>query len=526
MGQFRPGKGMAELPTGTVTFLFTDIEGSTQLLRELGDGYASVWKQHQLIIREALAAAGGAEVGTEGDSFFAAFSSAPGAVRAAVAAQRGLAAHAWPAGYSVRVRMGLHTGDGVLSGSDYVGMDVHRAARIASAAHGGQLIVSEATRALIENSLPAGASLRDLGKHRLKDILQPEHLYDLVIEGLPAEFPPPRTLEARPNNLPVPLTSFVGREDQIDEIKELLRQVRLLTLTGPGGTGKTRLALQVAAETVRDYTDGAFFVDLSPVTDPGLVPTVIARALGVAEVAGVPILETLKTQLQHKELLLVVDNFEQVTAAGGVVEDLVSTAPKLKVLITSRMVLSLRGEHEYGVPPLEPPDPKSIADLDTLNRSEAVRLFTERALAIQPRFRLTSENAQAVAEITARLDGLPLAIELAATRVKVLTPQQMLPRLERGLSLLVSGGRTLPERQRTLRGAIAWSYDLLDKPEQSLFRRLSVFSGGCALGDRGRRSRPRPRGGRSALAVLATARAPDRGPRLAQRAAGDAIRAG
>src|SRR5437868_2401325 len=472
---------MAELPTGTVTFLFTDIEGSTQLLRDLGEGYASVWKEHQLIIREALASAGGAEVGTEGDSFFAAFSSAPGAVRAAVAAQRGLAAHAWPAGSTARVRMGLHTGDGVLSGSDYVGMDVHRAARIASAAHGGHLIGSEATRALIEHSLPAGAHLRDLGKHRLKDILQPEHLFDLVIDGLPAEFPPPRTLDARPNNLPLQLTSFVGREDQIAEIQELLRQVRLLTLTGPGGTGKTRLALQVAAETVRDYTDGAFFVDLSPVTDPGLVPAVIARALGVAEVAGVPILETLKTQLQHKELLLVVDNFEQVTAAGGVVEDLVSTAPKLQVLITSRMVLSLRGEHEYGVPPLEPPDPKSIADLDTLNRSDAVRLFTERALAIQPRFRLTSENAQAVAEITARLDGLPLAIELAATRVKVLTPQQILPRLQRSLALLVSGGRTLPERQRTLRGAIAWSYDLLDEPEQSLFRRLSVFSGGWTL---------------------------------------------
>jgi len=472
---------MPELPTGTVTFLFTDIEGSTQLLRNLGDGYASVWKQHQLIIREALAAAGGAEVGTEGDSFFAAFSSAPGAVRAAVAAQQGLAAHAWPAGHSVRVRMGLHTGDGVLSGSDYVGMDVHRAARIASAAHGGQLIVSEATRALIEHSLPAGAHLRDLGKHRLKDILQPEHLYDVVIDGLPAEFPPPRTLEARPNNLPLQLTSFVGREDQIDEIRELLGQVRLLTLTGPGGTGKTRLALQVAAETMRDFADGAFFVDLSPVTDPGLVPAVIARALDVAEVAGVPILETLKTHLQHKELLLVVDNLEQLVVAGQVIEELVSAAPKLKVLITSRIVLSIRGEQEYVVPPLEPPDPKSIADLETLSRSDAVRLFTERALAVQPRFRLTSENAQAVAEITARLDGLPLAIELAATRVKVLTPQQMLPRLERSLSLLASDGRTLPERQRTLRGAIAWSYDLLNKPEQGLFRQLSVFSGGWTL---------------------------------------------
>src|SRR5207248_7239056 len=340
---------MAELPTGTVTFLFTDIEGSTQLLRDLGEGYASVWKEHQLIIREALASAGGAEVGTEGDSFFAAFSSAPKAVRAAVAAQRGLAAHAWPAGSTVRVRMGLHTGDGVLSGSDYVGMDVHRAARIASAAHGGQLIVSEATRALIEHSLPAGARLRDLGKHRLKDILQPEHLYALVIDGLPAEFPPPRTQEARPNNLPLQLTSFVGREDQIGEIRELLSQVRLLTLTGPGGTGKTRLAMQVSAETVPNYTDGAFLVELSPVTDPGLVPAVIARALGVAEVAGVPILETLKTHLQDKELLLVVDNFEQLAAAAAVVEELVSTAPRLKVLRTSRVVLPDRGGHDYAV---------------------------------------------------------------------------------------------------------------------------------------------------------------------------------
>src|SRR5438445_1646082 len=472
---------MAELPTGTVTFLFTDIEGSTRLLRELGDRYATVLKEHQLIIRQAIANAGGAEVGIEGDSFFAAFSSAPAAVGAAVAAQLGLAAHGWPEGFSVRVRMGLHTGDGVVSGSDYVGMDVHRAARIASAAHGGQVILSDATRALTEQSLPAGARLRDLGNHRLKDIVQPEHLYDLVIDGLPAEFPPPRTLDARPNNLPLQLTSFVGRDDQIAEIRDLLRGVRLLTLTGPGGSGKTRLALQVAAETLRDYADGAFFVDLAPVTDPGLVPAVIARAVGVAEVAGVPILETVKARLHDRELLLVADNFEQLVAAGRVIEEMVSAAPKPKVLITSRVVLSLRGEREYVVPPLEPPDPKSTADLDTLSRSEAVRLFTERALAVQQRFRLTSENAQAVAELTARLDGLPLAIELAATRVKVLTPQQILARLEGSLSVVASGGRTLPERQRTLRGAIAWSYDLLEKPEQSLFRRLSVFSSGWTL---------------------------------------------
>src|SRR5207244_6229744 len=343
---------MVDLPIGTVTFLFTDIEGSTQLLRDLGDGYASVWKQHQLIIREALASAGGAEVGTEGDSFFAAFSSAPAAVGAAVAAQLGLAAHAWPEGSSVRVRMGLHTGDGVLSGSDYVGMDVHRAARIASAAHGGQVILPDATRALTEQSLPAGARLRDLGNHRLKDIVQPEHLYDLVIDGLPAEFPPPRTLDARPNNLPLQLTSFVGREDQIAEIRQLLGRTRLLTLTGPGGTGKSRLALQVAAEILTEFRDGSFFVDLSTVTDPALVPSAIAQALGVPEVAGRPILEVVKTHLHDQELLLVVDNFEQVAAAGSVVEELLTAAPKLKALVTSRVVLSLRGEQEYAVPPL------------------------------------------------------------------------------------------------------------------------------------------------------------------------------
>src|SRR2546426_6046171 len=377
---------MAELPTGTITFLFTDIEGSTRLLQELGDRYAAVLEEHAAISRRAAAEGGGVQVSTEGDSFFLAFRSPVGAVRAAVAAQRGLATQDWSPEPPVRVRMGLHTGEGVLGGDNYVGIDVNRAARIANAAHGGQVILSDATRGLVEHSLPEGASLRDLGEHRLKDIVHPERLYDLVIEGLPDEFPPPRTLEARPNNLPLQLTSFVGREDQIGEIRDLLPQVRLLTLTGPGGTGKTRLALQVAAETVRDYTDGAFFVDLSPVADPGLVPAVIARALGVAEVAGVPILETLKTHLQHKELLLVIDNFEQLAAAGGGGQELMATAPKRKMLITSRVVLSLRGEHEYGVPPLEPPDPKSIADLETLSRSEAVRLFTERPLAFQPRF--------------------------------------------------------------------------------------------------------------------------------------------
>jgi predicted ATPase/class 3 adenylate cyclase len=472
---------MTELPAGTVTFLFTDIEGSTRLVQDLGERYGAVRDEHAAILRQAVVEGGGIEIGTEGDSFFVAFRSPVAAVRAAVVAQRGLAAHDWPPGGRVRVRMGLHTGEGVPTGNDYVGIDVHRAARIADAGHGGQVIVSDATRALVEHALPEGTTLRDLGEHRLKDILHPEHLHDLVIEGLPADFPLPRTLDARPNNLPVQLTSFVGREAEIGEIGGLLSRARLLTLTGAGGTGKTRLALQAAGEMLPEFPDGAFFVDLSSLTDPTLVPSVVARAMGVAEDAGRPILQAVKDHLRDKDLLLVLDNFEQVAEAGPVVEELLTAAAKLKVLVTSRVVLSLRGEQEFEVPPLQPPDLERLPDLLTLGRFDAVRLFNERALAVSPQFRMTEQNASAVAQITARLDGLPLAIELAATRTKVLTPEQILPRLQSRLSILTSGARTLPGRQRTLRGAIAWSHDLLDESERRLFARLSVFCGGWTL---------------------------------------------
>ena len=481
----RPGpprrSHLAELPTGTVTFLFTDIEGSTRLLQELGDRYAAVRDEHAAIVRRAVAEGGGEEVSTEGDSFFVAFGSPVGAVRSAVAAQRGLATHPWSPGLSVRVRMGLHTGEGVQGGDNYVGLDVNRAARIAAAAHGGQVLVSEATRGLVEHALPEGTSLRDLGEHRLKDIALPVHLHDLVIQGLPADFPPPRTLDARPSNLPLQLTSFVGREDEIAEVKRLLERARLLTLTGAGGTGKSRLALQVASELLAGFSDGAFFVELASVTDPALVPSALAKALGVPEVPGRAIPEAVQNHLRDKELLLVVDNFEQVVEAGPMLEELLTAAPDLKVMVTSRAVLSLQGEQEYVVPPLELPDPERFPDVLTLGRSEAVRLFTERARSVRPGFRLTGENARAVAEITARLDGLPLAIELAATRTKVLTPEQLLPRLQQRLGLLTAGARTLPDRQRTLRSAIAWSYDLLEAAERGLFARLSVFTGGWTL---------------------------------------------
>jgi predicted ATPase/class 3 adenylate cyclase len=473
---------MTALPTGTLTFLFTDIEGSTGLLHTLGDRYPAVLDEHAAIIRRAVADGGGVEVSTHGDAFFVVFRSPAGAVRAAIAAQQGLAAHDWSPGPPVRVRMGLHTGEGVLGGDDYTGIDVHRAARIADAGHGGQVIVSDATRGIVQHALPAGATLRDLGVHRLRGIAEPERLHQLVVEGLTADFPAPRTLDARPNNLPLQLTSFVGREEEIAEVERLLGQTRLLTLTGPGGSGKSRLALRVAAELLPRFRDGSYLVDLAPVTDPALVPDAVANALGVPEVAGRSILDEVKEHLRHRELLQVVDNFEQVAEAGPVLEELLTAAPKLRAMVTSRIVLSLRGEQEYAVPPLEVPDPERLpADLAALGAIGAVRLFAERAGAADPRFVLTERNAPVVAEIAARLDGLPLAIELAATRTKVLTPEEILSRLKRRLSILTSGSRSLPERQRTLRAAIAWSYDLLEPVERRLFARLSVFTGGWAF---------------------------------------------
>jgi predicted ATPase len=377
--------------------------------------------------------------------------------------------------------MGLHTGEGALGGDNYSGIDVNRAARVAGAASGGQVIVSDPTRVLVEHDLPDGVSLRDLGTHRLKDLNLPMRLHDLVVAGLPADFPAPRTLDARPGNLPAPLTSFVGREEETAEAVRLIGRARLLTLTGAGGSGKTRLAIHVGGRLRPGYRDGAFFADLSSVTDPDLVPPVLARAVGVPEAAGRPVLAALCDHLRDRELLLVADNFEQVVEAGAVLERLLGAAPGLRGLVTSRVVLGVAGEQELVVPPLDLPDLRRLPDPDALGHTEAVRLFVERAQAVRPAFRLTGDNAPAVAEICARLDGLPLAIELAATRIKVLTPTQILPRLERRLSLLTGGARTLPDRQRTLRGAIAWSHDLLPDPERRLFARLSVFAGGWTL---------------------------------------------
>ena len=469
---------MAELPTGTVTFLFTDIEGSTRLLQALGEKWLSTLEDHHRLLRGAIRDAGGLDLRTEGDAFFAVFSSAPGAVAAATNAQRALAGHAWPGDAAVRVRMGMHTGEGAVGGDDYIGLDVHRAARIASAGHGGQVLLSDGTRALVEDELPTGVGVRDLGAHRLKDLARPEHLYQLAIPELPSEFPPLRTL-GTPTNLPAPRTSFVGREREVARVKELLRGPGLLTLTGPGGSGKTRLALEAARELLDEYPDGVFFVELGPVTDPRLIASAVAGAVGVRSEGARPTVEMLQEHLRDRELLLVLDNLEQLVAGSPVIGELLTAAPRLRVLATSRELLHLAGEQELAVPPLSLPDPS--ASPERVGEAEAVGLFVQRAVMVDPAFRLTEENAAAVAELCLRLDGLPLAIELAASRLKLLSPQAILERLEHRLELLTGGPVDLPARQRTLREAIAWSHDMLDEPERVLFRRLSVFSGGTTL---------------------------------------------
>jgi predicted ATPase/class 3 adenylate cyclase len=472
---------VSDLPTGTVTFLFTDIEGSTRLLQELGDGYRAVQDRHGELARTAIRSHRGHEVRTEGDSFFVAFRSAPDAVRAAVDAQLGLAGAAWPHGTPIRVRMGLHTGEGVLGGGDYIGIDVNRAARIAAAGHGGQVLLSDATRVLVEDALPEGVGVRDLGRHALKDFDEPRHLFGLLIEGLPDDFPPIRTaVRSGRASLPAPRTSFVGRERELEEIGDLLGDVRLLTLTGPGGTGKTRLALRAAADQVDRVEDGVVFVDLSAVTDPELVPSTIATTMGVSLDAGAAIVDSLAGHLRDRETLLLLDNVEQVVEAAPIVDRLLNDAPRLRVLATSRVPLHLSGEHEYLVRPLPLPDPER-PELETLTTCESVMLFVERAAAVRRGFGVDEENAASVAEIVRRLDGLPLAIELAASRAKLLSPQALLERLDRRLPLLTGGPRDLPERQRTLRAAIEWSHDLLEALERRLFARLAAFRGGWTL---------------------------------------------
>jgi predicted ATPase/class 3 adenylate cyclase/DNA-binding CsgD family transcriptional regulator len=476
------------LPGGTVTLLFTDIAGSTQLLQQLGDRYARVLTTCRQLLRAAFQQWNGYEVDTQGDAFFVAFARATDAVEAAVAAQQSLATYQWPEGIVVRVRMGLHTGEPERFAQGYGGLDVHFAARLLSAAHGGQILLSRTTQELVAHNLPAGVSLRDLGWYHLKDFRNLQRLFQVAITGLPANFPPLRTLDVRLNNLSVQLSSLIGREQEVTKVSALLQRpdVRLVTLTGMGGIGKTRLGLQVATELLDTFANGIYFVSLAAVTDPVMVIDTIAHLLGLEHLHREPRLPTehmeyLKAFLHDKHLLLLLDNFEQVVSAAPDLAELLIACPHLKILVTSRAALHIQGEYEFPVPPLALPKRKQLAANENLSQYAAVALFLERALAIKPDLAVTQANIQAIAAICVRLEGLPLAIELAAARSKLFPPPALLQRMTHRLDILTGGVQGAPARQQTLRSTIAWSYNLLDVLEQRLFRRLAVFVGTYTL---------------------------------------------
>jgi predicted ATPase/DNA-binding SARP family transcriptional activator/class 3 adenylate cyclase len=461
----RDGPDEEVLPTGTVTFLLTDIAGSTQLLRQNDRGYAAALADHRRLLRVAFAAHGGREVDAQGDSFLVAFLSAGQAVAAAAEAQRSLAAQPWPDAVRVRVRMGLHSGEATVAGGGYVGLAVHRAARIAAAADGGQVLLSGATAGLLGDQLPPGTTLRHLGEHRLKDFPQPAPLYQLDIAGLPTRFAPPRSAP-RYHPLPVFGGELLGRDGDLAALAELLTdaRTRLVTVTGPGGIGKTRLALETARTVADTFSGGAVFVPLSAVTDARLVLSAIADAVDARREPGLEPLDAVRMTLGDDRTLLVLDNLEHVVDAACDISALLDADPAVVVLVTSRRVLRLRCERQFPLVPLA-----AVA---------AERLFAERAAAVHPGFRLDAANAAAVAEICRRIDGLPLAIELAAARVRLLPPPALLERLGRRLDVLADGPVDLPERQRTLRATMDWSFGLLGPHEQAVFTRLAVFSGG------------------------------------------------
>ncbi|MDP9241208.1 MAG: tetratricopeptide repeat protein [Actinomycetota bacterium] len=467
---------MDPLPTGTVTMLFSDIEGSTALLSRLGDRYGEALSAQRGIIRAAIAAFGGHEMGTEGDSFFVVFEAALDAVRTAVTAQQALGSHSWPNGAAVRVRMGLHTGEPVRHEEGYVGMDLNRAARIAATGHGGQIVISDATRQLVAFALPADHSLVDLGSHRLKDIDTPQRIFQVLAPGLARTFPPLKSLGAQ-TSLPVAATPLVGREQELLELREGLRQpgIRLITLTGPGGVGKTRLALALAGSLDRDYPSGVFFVPLASVTNADVMWKVIAHSIDAD--ADRDAAAAVEDNLAGRQALLVLDNLEQLYDAAEVIAALLAAAPDVTVIGTSRRPIHLQGEFEYAVPPLGFPD---SADLDAIAGSAAVVLFAQQAALVRRGFTVTPGNAADIAAICRRLDGLPLAIEIAAGRSKLLPPKALLARLGDSLDLAATD-LDRPSRQQTLRATIAWSYDLLDPELEQVFCRLGVFRGGCDL---------------------------------------------
>ncbi len=475
---------MMELPNGVVTFLFTDIAGSTRLWEQSPEVMRQSLQRHDVLVEECIRNAGGLTIKPrgEGDSFFAVFNRATEAVTAARYLQLGIIQENWHPETPLSVRVALHTGEADLRDGDYYGTTVNRCARLRSIGHGGQVLLSHATYELVQDSLPDEITLQNLGRHRLRDLQRPEEVFQLLHPELPSDFPPLRSLNVIPNNLPQQLTSFVGREQETREVTQLLQTTRLLTLTGAGGCGKTRLALQAAAAVLEDYADGVWFIDLAPVNDPNLIPQTVAEALNVKEEPGNSLNQTLLDFLCDKSILLVFDNLEHLMQSRDLLAHLLQRSnPQLRVLVTSREILRTPGETILRVPSLSIPSTSHLPTLDSLTQYEAVRLFVERAVVARPSFLVTSENAPAVAQICHRLDGIPLAIELAAARVRVLTVEQINERLDERFRLLTGGSRTLLPRQQTLRALLDWGYNLLTEAEKTLCYRLSVFGGGWTL---------------------------------------------
>ncbi len=464
----------------TLTFLFTDIEGSTRLWEHHQQAMKEALERHDAILRGAIQGSRGQVVKTIGDGFMAVFDSAVDGVCATLAAQQDLAGAPWGETGPLRVRMGLHAGEAAERENDFFGPTLNRTARIMGAGHGGQVLLSAAAAALVADQLPDGATLQDMGEHQLKGLGRAERVYQLAHPALPAEFPPLVTPTRRRDRLPDQPSAFVGREAELAEIGNRLADdsVRLLTLTGPGGIGKTRLSLRAAADAKDRFEDGVFFVDLAAARDSEAVVAAIASAIDLTATPAESLLDELHDRLRDEHVLLILDNFEQVTAAAPTVAQLLQSCPRLKVVVTSREALHISGEHLFPVPPLSLPDVvPGRATAEQLSSYEAIQLFVERARAVKPDFELTDENAAAVAEIGRRLDGLPLALELATARIKLFSPEALRDRLDDTLQLLKSGPRDAPARQQTLRATIEWSYELLEPAEQRLFELLAVFAG-------------------------------------------------
>jgi len=476
------GKSAVALPTGTVTFLFSDIEGSTQRWETNREAMKAALARHEQLMTTAIERRGGYVFKIVGDAFCAAFPTAPDAVRAALDAQLALAKEDFSSVDGLRVRMGLHTGYAEERDADYFGPAVNRVSRLTSIGHGGQILLSGVTRELAHADLPAGAELIDLGSHRLSDLSEPEQVWHLTIEGLAADFPPLKSLDTIPHNLFIQQTSFCGREHDLQELKALLGQHNLLTLLGPGGIGKTRLAVEAGAAVLDQYPDGVWFVDLAPISDPELIFSVIAKELSMTLVEGRRVDESIQRWLKRKKLLLILDNCEHVLDAAATIANAITrSCPDVRVLATSRQALGVSGEEVLRLDSLDVPNENSDLTSAAAMEFGAVALFVDRARSVDKSFTLTDDNAPIVADICRRLDGIPLAIELAAARVKVLSIPNLAQRLNDRFKILTEGTRTALPRQKTLSALIDWSYDLLSPQEQTLFLRAAIFAGGFSL---------------------------------------------